>query len=31
MYAPELVAPMKADLTDIGFQQLTTATEVEKC
>jgi putative YphP/YqiW family bacilliredoxin len=30
MYAPELVAPMKADLTDIGFQQLTTATEVEQ-
>ena len=30
MYPPELVAPMKADLTDIGFQQLTTATEVEQ-
>jgi len=30
MYPPELVAPMKADLTDIGFEQLTTAAEVEK-
>ena len=29
MYPPELVAPMKADLTDIGFEQLTTAAEVE--
>jgi putative YphP/YqiW family bacilliredoxin len=29
MYSPELVAPMKADLTDIGFEQLTTAEEVE--
>jgi putative YphP/YqiW family bacilliredoxin len=30
MYPPELVAPMKADLTAIGFEQLTTAAEVEK-
>jgi putative YphP/YqiW family bacilliredoxin len=29
MYPPELVAPMKADLTDVGFQELTTAQEVE--
>lgn len=30
MYPPELVAPMKADLTDIGFQQLTNTAEVEE-
>lgn len=30
MYPPELVAPMKADLTDVGFQELTTADAVEK-
>lgn len=30
MYPPELVAPMKADLTDIGFQELTTAQAVEE-
>ena len=30
MYPPELVAPMKADLTDIGFKQLTNAAEVEE-
>ncbi len=29
MYPPELVAPMKADLTDIGFKDLTTAEAVE--
>jgi len=29
MYPPELVAPMKADLTDLGFKDLTTAEEVE--
>ncbi|MGB1248366.1 MAG: BrxA/BrxB family bacilliredoxin [Chitinophagales bacterium] len=29
MYPPELVAPMKEDLTAIGFQQLTTTEEVE--
>lgn len=29
MYPPELVAPMKADLTDIGFNELTTAEAVE--
>lgn len=29
MYPEELVAPMKADLTDIGFEQLTTAEAVE--
>ena len=30
MYPPELVAPMKADLTDIGFKDLTTAEAVEE-
>jgi putative YphP/YqiW family bacilliredoxin len=29
MYPPHLVAPMKADLTDVGFQQLTTSDEVD--
>jgi putative YphP/YqiW family bacilliredoxin len=29
MYPPELVAPMKADLTNVGFKELTTAFEVE--
>ena len=28
MYPPELVAPMRADLTEAGFQELTTADEV---
>ena len=28
MYPPELVAPMKSELTDIGFQQLTTVDDV---
>lgn len=30
MYPPELVAPMKADLTDVGFEQLTTPDEVKE-
>lgn len=30
MYPPELVAPMKEDLTSVGFKELTTADEVEK-
>ncbi len=29
MYPPELVAPMKEDLTSVGFNQLTTAQEVD--
>lgn len=29
MYPPELVAPMKEDLTSVGFKQLTTAEEVD--
>lgn len=29
MYPPELVAPMKEDLTNVGFTQLTTAQEVD--
>lgn len=29
MYPPELVAPMKEDLTSVGFDQLTTAQEVD--
>jgi putative YphP/YqiW family bacilliredoxin len=29
MYPEELVAPMKADLTAVGFEQLTTAEEVD--
>ena len=30
MYPPELVAPMKEDLTDVGFEQLTSADEVDE-
>lgn len=30
MYPPELVAPMKEDLTSVGFKQLTTAQEVDE-
>ncbi|MCS6818527.1 MAG: BrxA/BrxB family bacilliredoxin [Chitinophagales bacterium] len=30
MYPQELVAPMKADLTEIGFKELTTAAEVDE-
>ena len=29
MYPPELVAPMKEDLTSVGFQSLTSAEEVD--
>ncbi|MDP4952543.1 MAG: BrxA/BrxB family bacilliredoxin, partial [Flavobacteriales bacterium] len=29
MYPPELVAPMKAELADVGFNQLFTAEEVD--
>lgn len=29
MYPPELVAPMKEDLTSVGFKELTTAEDVE--
>lgn len=29
MYPPQLVAPMKAELTNAGFQDLTTAAEVD--
>lgn len=29
MYPEELVLPMKADLTNVGFEQLTTAAEVD--
>ncbi|MFN8347183.1 MAG: BrxA/BrxB family bacilliredoxin [Spirosomataceae bacterium] len=29
MYPPHLVAPMKEDLTSVGFQELTTAEEVD--
>ena len=29
MYPPELVAPMKAQLTENGFQEFTSASEVE--
>ena len=29
MYPPHLVAPMKEDLTSVGFQQLTTGAEVD--
>ncbi|MBB5283864.1 putative YphP/YqiW family bacilliredoxin [Rhabdobacter roseus] len=29
MYPPQLVAPMKADLTSVGFQELLTADEVD--
>jgi putative YphP/YqiW family bacilliredoxin len=30
MYPPELVKPMKDDLVNVGFQQLTTSEEVDK-
>lgn len=30
MYPPELVAPMKADLTNAGFKELVTAAEVDE-
>lgn len=30
MYPPELVAPMKEDLTSVGFEQLTNAEEVDE-
>ncbi len=30
MYPPELVAPMKSELTDIGFNQLTSAEAVDQ-
>lgn len=30
MYPPELVQPMKEDLTSVGFNQLTTADEVDE-
>lgn len=30
MYPPELVAPMKADLTSVGFKELVNATEVDE-
>jgi putative YphP/YqiW family bacilliredoxin len=30
MYPPELVQPMKEDLTSVGFKQLTTAGEVDR-
>jgi putative YphP/YqiW family bacilliredoxin len=30
MYPEQLVAPMKADLTNVGFQQLTSAQEVDE-
>lgn len=30
MYPPELVAPMKADLTNAGFQELLTSQEVDQ-
>lgn len=29
MYPPQLVAPMKADLTSVGFQELLTAEDVD--
>ncbi len=29
MYPPELVAPMKADLTNVGFDELTTPDQVD--
>ncbi|HEV7350520.1 BrxA/BrxB family bacilliredoxin [Telluribacter sp.] len=29
MYPPQLVAPMKADLTNVGFQELLTAQDVD--
>ena len=30
MYPPELVKPMKEDLTNVGFNELTTASEVDE-
>jgi len=30
MYPPELVAPMKEDLTQVGFEQLTSAEDVDQ-
>ncbi|NCP45902.1 MAG: hypothetical protein COW67_10015 [Flavobacteriales bacterium CG18_big_fil_WC_8_21_14_2_50_32_9] len=30
MYPPELVAPMKKELTDVGFEELTTPDAVDK-
>lgn len=30
MYPPELVAPMKEDLTSVGFKQLTSTNEVDE-
>jgi putative YphP/YqiW family bacilliredoxin len=30
MYPPELVAPMKADLTNVGFKELLTPAEVDE-
>lgn len=30
MYPPELVQPMKTDLTDVGFNQLTTPEDVDE-
>ena len=30
MYPPELVQPMKADLTNVGFQQLSTPEQVDQ-
>ena len=30
MYPPELVKPMKADLTTVGFQELTSSQDVDQ-
>jgi len=30
MYPPELVQPMKDDLTSVGFEQMTTSAEVDQ-
>ena len=30
MYPPELVAPMKSELTDVGFEQLVSANDVDE-
>lgn len=30
MYPPELVKPMKEELTNVGFKQLTTSDEVDQ-
>ena len=30
MYPPELVAPMKEELTSVGFEDLTTAAQVDE-